>query len=204
MTPARSQPLKDTEPLRILQVEDDAADAERIQGELARTGLSATFRRVNTKDDFVRAVAEFGPDVVISDHSLGSFDARAVLQHLRAVRSTTPLVVVSGAMGEQLIVSYIKAGASDFVSKTNLSRLRPAVETALAVRRKLGRLTRRQIEVLGFIATGLSTADIARQLQLSIKTIETHRMALMDRLGIHHVAGLIRFAISVGLVVLEL
>lgn len=188
--------------LRILHVEDDTADAERVQGELARTGLSGTFLRVNSKDDFVRAVAEFAPDIVISDHSLGSFDARAVLEHLRAVRPTTPLIVVSGAMSEQLIVDYVRAGIADFVSKSNLARLRPAVEAALAVRRKLDRLTPRQVEVLGLLAEGLSTSAIARQLQLSIKTIETHRTALMDRLGIHDLAGLIRFAISVGLVAL--
>ena len=89
---------------------------------------------------------------------------------------------------------------SDFVSKANLGRLRPAVETALAVRRKLGRLTPRQTEVLSLLADGHSTSEIARRLNLSIKTIETHRMALMDRLGIHNLAGLIRFAIVVGLV----
>jgi len=64
-------------------------------------------------------------------------------------------------------------------------------------------LTPRQVEVLGLLAEGNSTSEVARRLQLSIKTIETHRMALMDRLGIHHLAGLIRFAISVGLVTLE-
>ena len=189
-----------TAPVRILHLEDDAADAERVQGELVRAGLKSTFLRVNSKDDFVRAVAEFQPDIVITDHSLGGFSAGAVLEHLRAVRPTTPLIVVTGALSEGLIVDSIRAGVTDFVSKSNLTRLRPAVEAALAVRRTLGRLTPRQIEVLGFIATGLSTADIARRLQLSIKTIETHRMALMDRLGIHHLAGLIRFAISVGLV----
>lgn len=192
-----------TGPLKILHLEDDAADAERVQDELERTGLSGTFLRVNTKDDFVRAVAEFEPDFVISDHSLGSFDGRAVLEHLRAVRPTTPLIVVSGGMSEQLIVDYVRAGVVDFVSKSNLARLRPAVEAALAVRRKLGRLTPRQIEVLVLLAEGQSTSEVARRLQLSIKTIETHRMALMDRLGIHHLAGLIRFAISVGLVTLE-
>ncbi|HET9708578.1 MAG TPA: response regulator transcription factor [Gemmatimonadales bacterium] len=193
-----------TEPLRILHLEDDPADAERVQGELARTGLSGTFLRVNSKDEFVRAVADFKPDIVLSDHSLGSFGAGAVLEHLRAVHPTTPVIVVTGASSEDLIVGYIKAGIADFVSKSNLMRLRPAVETALAARRKLGRLTPRQIEVLGFIAKGHSTAEIARQLQLSIKTIETHRMALMDRLGIHQLAGLIRFAIVVGLVPLDL
>lgn len=192
-----------TAPLRILHLEDDSADAERVQNVLVRTGLSATFLRVNTKEDFARAVTEFKPDVVFADHASETFGARAVLEHLRASRPMTPLIVVTGAFNEQIIVDYIKAGVSDFVSKTNLARLRPAVETSLAVRRNLGRLTPRQVEVLGLLAEGNSTSEVARRLQLSIKTIETHRMALMDRLGIHHLAGLIRFAISVGLVTLE-
>jgi len=189
-----------TAPLRILHLEDDAAEAERVQGVLSRTGLTSTFRRVGSKNEFVQAVTEFQPDVVISDHGSESFGAREALEHLRAVRPTTPLIVVTGAWSEQIIVEYMKAGVSDFISKTNLGRLRPAVEAALAVRRKLGRLTPRQIEVLWLLADGHSTSEIARRLGLSIKTIETHRMALMDRLGIHDLAGLIRFAINVGLV----
>lgn len=189
-----------TGPLRILHLEDDAAEAERVQSVLARTGLSATFQRVSTRDDFVRSVAEFQPEIVFSDHGTDAFGAREALEYLRAVRPTTPLIVVTGAMSEQIIVDYMKAGVSDFVSKANLGRLRPAVEAALAVRRKLTRLTPRQVEVLWLLADGHSTSEMARRLDLSIKTIETHRMALMDRLGIHDLAGLIRFAISVGLV----
>ena len=187
-------------PLRILHLEDDAADAERVQAALSRTGLSSTFRRVNSKNEFVQAVTEFQPDLVFSDHGSEAFGAREALEHLRAVRPTTPLIVVTGAWSEQIIVDYMKAGASDFVSKTNLGRLRAAVEAAVVVRRMLGRLTPRQIEVLWLLADGHSTSEIARRLNLSIKTIETHRMALMDRLGIHDLAGLIRFAIVVGLV----
>jgi DNA-binding NarL/FixJ family response regulator len=200
MARRRLYALMNTAPLRILHLEDDPAEAERVQNELARSGLSATFLRVSTKDDFVKAVAEFQPDIVFSDHGQESYGARDALQDLRATRPTTPLIVVTGALHEQLIVDYLKAGVSDFVSKANLGRLHPAVEAALAVRRKLGRLTPRQVEVLWLLADGHSTSEIARRLSLSIKTIETHRMALMDRLGIHNLAGLIRFAIVVGLV----
>lgn len=190
-------------PIRILHLEDDGAEAERVQAVLSRTGLSGEFRRVGSKEEFVRAVAEFLPDVVFSDHGSETFGAREALEHLRAVRPTTPLIVVTGAWSEQIIVDYMKAGVSDFVSKTNLGRLRPALEAALVVRRKLSRLTPRQIEVLWLLSDGHSTSEIARRLSLSIKTIETHRMALMDRLGIHDLAGLIRFALSVGLVALS-
>ena len=193
-----------TAPLRILHLEDDAAEGERVQSVLARTGQSSTLLRVNSKDDFIRAVAEFQPDIVFADHGSTGFGAREALEYLRVTRPMTPVIVVTGAMNEQIIVDYMRAGAADFVSKTNLGRLRPAIEAALAVRRKVGRLTPRQTEVLSLLADGHSTSQIAQRLSLSIKTIETHRMALMDRLGIHDLAGLIRFAIMVGLVPLSL
>jgi DNA-binding NarL/FixJ family response regulator len=61
-------------------------------------------------------------------------------------------------------------------------------------------LTRRQREVLQLIAEGLSTKEIATRLDLSAKTVETHRAELMERLDIHGVAGLVRYAIRVGIV----
>jgi DNA-binding NarL/FixJ family response regulator len=64
----------------------------------------------------------------------------------------------------------------------------------------LGALTPRQREILRLIAGGCSTKQIATQLGVSVKTIETHRAQLMDRLGIHDVAGLVRFAVREGVV----
>jgi len=61
-------------------------------------------------------------------------------------------------------------------------------------------LTARQREILQLIAEGKSTKDIAVTLDLSIKTVETHRKDLMDRLGIHDVAGLVRYAIRAGII----
>ncbi len=61
-------------------------------------------------------------------------------------------------------------------------------------------LTPRQREVLQLIAEGLSNKEIASRLDLSVKTVETHRTELMERLGIHGVAGLVRYAIRGGLV----
>jgi DNA-binding NarL/FixJ family response regulator len=61
-------------------------------------------------------------------------------------------------------------------------------------------LTPRQTEVLQLIAEGLSTKDIARRLDLSVKTVETHRTQLMRQLDIHEIAGLVRYAMRIGLV----
>jgi DNA-binding NarL/FixJ family response regulator len=64
----------------------------------------------------------------------------------------------------------------------------------------LGVLTRRQRQILQLIAEGQGTRQIAKRLHVSVKTVETHRAQLMERLGIHDVAGLVRFAIRTGLI----
>jgi DNA-binding NarL/FixJ family response regulator len=67
----------------------------------------------------------------------------------------------------------------------------------------IDRLTLRQREILQLIAEGQTTQEIAHKLDISVKTVETHRMQLMERLDIHDVAGLVRFAIRVGLITLD-
>jgi DNA-binding NarL/FixJ family response regulator len=186
-------------PLRILHLEDDPADAERVERQLARAGLTSTVQRVTTKQEFLRALDEFEPDVVLCDHALAHFGATQALEQLRAIRPTTPLIVVTGALTEQLVIDYVRAGAADYISKANLQRLYPGIQAAVAARRRLEPLTPRQREVLRLLAEGRSTNEIADLLHLSVKTVETHRTALMHRLGIRRFADLIRFAIQVGL-----
>ena len=79
-----------------------------------------------------------------------------------------------------------------------------APPTAPAARRELGGLTARQREVLQLIAEGRSTREIAQRLKLSVKTVETHRAHLMQRLRVDSVAKLVRYAVSAGLVPLTL
>jgi DNA-binding NarL/FixJ family response regulator len=186
--------------LRVLFLEDDPADAELVTESLTRSGLSVVTERVDSRDAFARALREFAPDVVLSDHALGQFDARAALGLLQAIRPTAALIVVAGALDEQSAASFVRAGAADFVLKSNLGRLAPAIESALSVRRRLEKLTPRQMEVLRLMAEGLTTPEIARQLNLSGKTVETHRGEIMKRVGIHDIVGLVRYAVRVGLV----
>ena len=187
-------------PLRILMLEDDPADAELVTETLARSGLSAHVERVDSREAYTQALREFAPDIVLSDHALAEFDARSALQVLQEIRPTAALIVVAGALDEQSAAAFVRAGAEEFVLKSNLARLVPTIEAALSVRRPLERLTPRQLEVLRLMAQGLTTPEIARQLQLSGKTIETHRGEIMKRVGIHDIVGLVRYAVRVGLV----
>jgi DNA-binding NarL/FixJ family response regulator len=187
-------------PLRVLMLEDDPADAELVTETLARSGLSAHVERVDSREAYIQALRDIAPDIVLSDHALAQFDAQSALQVLQEIRPTAALIVVAGALDEQSAAAFVRAGAEEFVLKSNLARLVPTIEAALSVRRPLERLTPRQLEVLRLMARGLTTPEIARELQLSGKTIETHRGEIMKRVGIHDIVGLVRYAVRVGLV----
>jgi DNA-binding NarL/FixJ family response regulator len=156
--------------------------------------------RVATRDEFERALHEFTPDVVLSDHSLSQFNAPAALDVLRAVRPVTPLIVVSGALDAKMAVACVRAGAEDLIVKHELHRLPQAIESALAIRQRIETLSPRQLQVLGLVSQGLTTKQVAERLGISDKTVETHRGEIMKRTGLHDVVSLVRFAIRLGLV----
>lgn len=176
------------------------SNARQIERELNRSGLRVLTERVDTKDAFVRALHSFGPDVVLADHSVPQLDSMAAMEILRGVRPAAAMILLSGPLDERSIVAYMRAGADDVVSKSDLSGMAQNISDALNVRRPLERLTARQLEVLRLVARGLTTPQIARELKLSVKTIETHRSEVMKRLGVHDVVQLVRFAVRVGLV----
>jgi DNA-binding NarL/FixJ family response regulator len=189
--------------LHILVLEDDPSHAELVERALVRAGIHAVIRVVDCADAFRRALREFAPDLVLSDHSGARFTALHALGLVRATRPGTPVILVSGAFNEMVVVESLKAGAEDYVLKDRLDRLAPAIRAALALRQPLKLLTPRQVEVMQLLVTGLSTRETAGRLGISNKTVETHRMALMMRLGIHHVPELVRYALRIGLAPLE-
>jgi DNA-binding NarL/FixJ family response regulator len=190
--------------LRILHLEDSETDVERVKAELACAGVKTLSERVSTADGFTAALREFKPDVVLCDHAHAAFDARTALTALQTHRPAAPLILVSSAVDEQTAVAAVRAGAEDIVLKRDLSRLNSAIEAALAIRRRLRKLTPRQLEVLRLVAAGHTTREIARRLKLSAKTVESHRGEVMKRLAMHDVVALVRYAVRVGLVPPEL
>jgi DNA-binding NarL/FixJ family response regulator len=186
--------------LRLVLLEDSAADAELVELALHGAGFLVESTRATTRDEFVRALAEFAPNIVVSDHSLAEFNAVSALRTLQATRPGVPLIVVSGALDESVAVACLRAGAESIVLKHRLHRLAPAVEAAIEARRDLATLSPRQIQVLCLVARGNTTRQIAEQFRISDKTVETHRGEIMKRTGIHDLASLTRYAIRLGLV----
>jgi DNA-binding NarL/FixJ family response regulator len=186
--------------LRLLLVEDNPADAEHPVEHLRSTGLHLTSRRVVAQTEFVSALSDFRPGVILFDHGLPGFSAPDALALLERERLPTPFIILTGALDEAQAVAAMRAGADDIVLKTRLARLRPALDRALALREGLRKLSPRQVEVLRLVAEGLTTPGIAEELGISAKTADTHRTEMMRRLDIHDVASLVRYAVQVRLI----
>jgi DNA-binding NarL/FixJ family response regulator len=189
--------------VRILLLEDSRVDADLIGRELGRAEMQVVTERVDSEASFAAALDNFAPDVVLSDHALAQFDSQAALETLRAMRPATPFIIVTDAQLGAITSASIRAGADDVVFKTHLGGLAASISQALATRRPLRTLSARQIEVLKLVAEGYRTRDIADRLGLRVKTVESHRYALMKRLQLESVVGLVRFAIQVGLIPLD-
>src|SRR2546421_3075940 len=121
--------------VRILMIEDNPQDATLAEREVRRADIVCTFRRVETRDGMVQALREFVPDVVITDHSLPSFGARDALHLTQQLAPGTPVIVITGRLGDEPAVQYLQLGAADYIVKDHLQRLGPAVLRALDLRR---------------------------------------------------------------------
>lgn len=118
-------------PLRVLVVEDSEDDYQLLLAQLAAAGFWVTSRVVEDAPG-MRAALEEPWDIVISDHNLPRFSSMAALQLLKQTHGDVPFLIVSAAIGEEVAVETLHAGASDYIMKDNLRRLGPAIKRALS------------------------------------------------------------------------
>lgn len=174
----------------------------------------------------LRQVRQLNPDIVVMDISMPGLNGLDATVRLRGENPQARVIILSMHSAENYVMEALRAGAMGYVIKdaavddleralTIVARgeryLSPAIsQFVLADYLRMLRgeasaanslpLTTRQREVLQLIAEGRSTREIADDLSLSVKTIETHRAQIMDKLGIRDIAGLTRYAIRVGIV----
>jgi signal transduction histidine kinase len=151
-------------PVRILLVEDSELDAELICDELRRDGLNVTSQRVENESAFVDSLANFAPDLILSDLSMPEFSGYRALEIARTLRPQVPFMFVSGTMGEESAVEALRGGATDYVLKHSLARLASAVRRALIesaeraarMRAEEDLMRVQRYESLALLASGLS------------------------------------------------
>ena len=168
-------------------------------------------------------IKELQPDVALLDVSMPGLDSFEVLEESLRLFPELRVIVLTVHDAAEYAMKALRAGAAGYLPKSAAAgELQEALETVIrgetyvsgeVVRRTvlqqaqateqnelLKKLTPRQKEILTLVAEGHSTRNIARSLNISVKTVEAHRAQLMQRLNIHEVAGLVRYAIRMGLV----
>lgn len=184
--------------IKVLMVDANEADAEKVFSQLRDAGMAIATERVQSEEGLANALREFEPDIVLSEYSLPLIDYRTTLKVVQSTRPGTPVIVMSGPLRQEDSGSCVRAGAESFISKLNPPMLPGAILTAVQAREPLSRLTSRQIQVMKLVASGYRTHEVAEVLKLSAKTVESHRHQLMRKLGLVRTTCLIRYAIRVG------
>jgi PAS domain S-box-containing protein len=117
--------------LQVLHLEDDVMDAKLVQATLEREGIRADLTRVEAEPDFLAALKRTSFDLILADYSLPSFDGLSALKLTQQRAPDVPFLFLSGTLGEDAAIESLKKGAVDYVLKTRLVRLAPAVTRAL-------------------------------------------------------------------------
>lgn len=130
--------------VKILHLEDNARDAALLQDLLAEQGFDCAITRVETEKDFHHHLRSEEFDVVISDFTIPSYNGMQALDMSHDLRPDTPFVFFSGTIGEEVAVESLQRGATDYVLKSKVHRLVPAIRRALVVGEE--RLRRKQAE----------------------------------------------------------
>jgi len=133
--------------LKVLIVEDSEKDAALLLRKLKEAGYNPIYQRVQTHDDMKKSLAERQWDIILSDYVMPDFNGLAALELLNQTGIDIPFIVISGQIGEDVAVATMKAGASDYLMKSNLKRLGAAIARELveAENRRLRRRAEKEL-----------------------------------------------------------
>ena len=203
-----------------------------IRHALVRAGIRALLERIEQanvaeakeSEEIFTRIEAFEPDIVLLDISAPELGGLALLREIVDRFPSARVIALSQQESEEQAVQVLQSGAAGFIAKSATSeeleravkmvargeKYLPAELSTQAIlrylddpRASLAELTTRQSEVLKMIAEGHTTKEIARLLEISSKTVETHRAQIMQRLDIYDIAGLVRYALRIGLVKLD-
>lgn len=211
-------------PIRILLADDHALVRAGIRGLLQKITNVEVIAEAENGLEALQLIKKLKPDIAFLDIAMPELDGLTAAARVAKDFPSVRVIILSMHSDQEYVLRALRAGAKGYLLKgARSSELELAVlavargETYLSpaasvhvvddvVRRgsaepgPLDRLTPRQRQVLQLIAEGNTRKEIAQKLQVSAKTVDTFRAQLMEELNIHDVAGLVRFAISAGLI----
>ncbi len=159
--------------LRVLVIEDSPQDMALINHELRKAGMRFRSRRVDSGDAFLHELEHHPPDVILSDHGVPGFDGFAALAEARTRCPNTPFIFVTGAPREEAAARTLQTGADDYVLKSHLHLLAPAVERAL--HEAGARSTQMRLET--------ALLDAEEHLQLLMEELTEHATFMLNAEG---------------------
>lgn len=121
-------------PLNILLLEDSEDDFGLISFVLRKEGIPFFIERVDNENSFSKAIDEFRPDVILSDHALPQFNSIEAFKLYKSKKLSIPFILVTGTVSEEFAVNILKQGVDDYILKSNLSRLPSAIQSAIEKR----------------------------------------------------------------------
>jgi len=210
---------------RVLLADDHALVRAGIRELVQKIPGASVVAEASNGREALELVQHQNPDIVLLDIGMKELNGLEVAERITRDHAGVRTLILSMHANEEYVLRALRAGASGYMLKDSaITELQLAIEAVLASKtylspaisrnvidgylnrtaaprkNSLESLTSRQREILQLIAEGNSTKEIAGLLNLSAKTVETHRAQLMERLDIYDIASLVRFAIREGLV----
>ena len=221
--PEAPAPTSPTAPIRVVLADDHALVRAGMRSLLGAMAQVQVVGEAASGEEALSLAERERPDVVLMDIAMKGMTGLEAASRMREQHPGVRVVILSMHAGEEYVLQALRAGAVGYLLKDAAtgelelalrsvmrgeSWFSPAVSRQVVegyLQRVGGEsaadvLTPRQREVLKLVAGGKSTKEIAFDLNLSVKTVETHRAQIMERLGIRDVAGLVRYALKTGLV----
>ena len=214
--------------IRVLLADDHKLVRAGIRSLLERLPDVEVIAEASDGREAIRLVEKSEPQVVLMDLAMPELNGLEATRHLTRTFPKVRVIILSIYSDEEHVYQALRAGAAGYLLKGSATEelelairsaaegetyLSPPVSKLVIMeyirRTNVGlssreRLSPRQTQILKLIAEGKTTKQVALELAISVKTVETHRSALMTRIGIRDVAGLVRYAVKIGLVDMHL
>lgn len=212
-------------PIRVLVADDHTLVREGLRALLDADSEIEVVSEACNGVEALDMARKHKPDIAILDIAMPKLNGLLVTQRIRSELPETRVLVLSMYGEEEYVTQALRSGASGFILKDAAASdlisalkaihigeryLSPTVSWRLVKKyvvddklpgvKQRGKLSNREKEILQLIAEGYTNSEIAHMLKLSVKTVQTHRSHVMEKLDIHSIAGLTRHAIKIGLV----